>query len=300
MIPGFVMALALLVCNLPPAQADHPVVNAILQTAILCYENTIGGDRERLFQAVDYCSLCKTRIEDADRGSYAPRPPALSNRDRYLLIGQYDWLSRHWMILRRHVEALPDGKQTEIVLNPGVFRTNSGITLEAATDSQNPWPSLSFSSYNTYFDLNSAQLSDESLIVLQNAVASAKNLQKHADDKVMINKIRAAAPPEDGTIQPPNAFVNLIAKAYDLDPVATPLLNVLVKGHTDRTGSDAYNMLLSQKRAETVAEALKRIGLQDVPVYVEAVGQSQPKVITPDGVPSANNRRVEIELRSSQ
>lgn len=74
--------------------------------------------------------------------------------------------------------------------------------------------------------------------------------------------------------------------------------SVTVSGYTDRSGSEAYNMKLSQRRAEAVAKELTSlIGAKAPKMTLQAFGESQNKVVTPDGVKEAKNRRVQIEIR---
>jgi len=69
-----------------------------------------------------------------------------------------------------------------------------------------------------------------------------------------------------------------------------------VTGHADRSGSDAYNMALSLRRANAVKDALVREGIPAANITVVGRGESQPLVQTPDGVREPQNRRVEIVL----
>lgn len=70
-----------------------------------------------------------------------------------------------------------------------------------------------------------------------------------------------------------------------------------VTGHADRVGSDRYNMRLSQRRADTVKQALVAEGIPADQIVVIAKGESQPLVPTADGVREAQNRRVQIVLK---
>jgi outer membrane protein OmpA-like peptidoglycan-associated protein len=65
-------------------------------------------------------------------------------------------------------------------------------------------------------------------------------------------------------------------------------------GHTDRSGSEAYNMGLSQRRANNVKAELVRLGLSAKEIATVAKGEANPLVPTKDGVREAQNRRVEI------
>ncbi|MBD3730753.1 MAG: OmpA family protein [Sphingomonadales bacterium] len=64
-------------------------------------------------------------------------------------------------------------------------------------------------------------------------------------------------------------------------------------GHTDRSGSDAYNDALSMRRARSVEATLRGMNIA-APIAIEARGESQPRVPTADGVRELQNRRVEI------
>lgn len=70
-----------------------------------------------------------------------------------------------------------------------------------------------------------------------------------------------------------------------------------VTGHTDRSGSDAYNDGLSLRRANVVAAALGSAGVAAGSLAVGGKGESEPRVPTPDGERNPTNRRVEIIAR---
>ncbi|WP_340589141.1 OmpA family protein [Erythrobacter alti] len=67
-----------------------------------------------------------------------------------------------------------------------------------------------------------------------------------------------------------------------------------VVGHTDQAGSDAYNLRLSQARADAIAAALRSRNIGGVRIEVGGQGESNPRVPLPDGTRSPQNRRVEI------
>lgn len=70
-----------------------------------------------------------------------------------------------------------------------------------------------------------------------------------------------------------------------------------VTGHADRSGSDRFNMRLSQRRADVVRQALIAKGIPANQIAVFAKGESQPLVPTADGVREAQNRRVQVILK---
>jgi outer membrane protein OmpA-like peptidoglycan-associated protein len=70
---------------------------------------------------------------------------------------------------------------------------------------------------------------------------------------------------------------------------------VIIGGHADRAGTEAYNQDLSQRRADNVAKSLIAGGIDARSVTVEAFGESRPAVATEDGVRESANRRVEVD-----
>ena len=67
-----------------------------------------------------------------------------------------------------------------------------------------------------------------------------------------------------------------------------------VTGHTDTVGSDAYNMKLSRRRADSVKAELVKQGVPASEIAVFAKGKRDLLVPTGDGVREPQNRRVEI------
>ncbi len=88
----------------------------------------------------------------------------------------------------------------------------------------------------------------------------------------------------------------------ELDRIAAllrdnPDVRVYVDGHTDTAGPAAYNVRLSQRRAQAVADYLASKGVAPERMEVRAFGETQLAVPTPDGTPEPRNRRVEIRRR---
>lgn len=68
----------------------------------------------------------------------------------------------------------------------------------------------------------------------------------------------------------------------------------MLAGHADKSGSDRYNVGLSQRRNATVRAYLESKGVPGGVISTEAFGESAPLVQTADGVREAQNRRVEV------
>jgi outer membrane protein OmpA-like peptidoglycan-associated protein len=67
-----------------------------------------------------------------------------------------------------------------------------------------------------------------------------------------------------------------------------------VTGYTDTVGSDAYNMRLSRRRAESVSAELQTQGVPANEIAIYAKGKHDLLVPTADGVREPQNRRVQI------
>ena len=73
-----------------------------------------------------------------------------------------------------------------------------------------------------------------------------------------------------------------------------PEMTLLIKGHTDNIGSDAYNLKLSQRRAASVRQFLIDNGI--APSRLESVGYGETQPIATNDTPEgrAKNRRIEF------
>ena len=72
---------------------------------------------------------------------------------------------------------------------------------------------------------------------------------------------------------------------------------IIVIGHTDSTGSAAHNMQLSQKRAQTVASFLKKIGKIDASnIEVTGYGEMRPVASNETKEGRTRNRRIEVSI----
>jgi len=72
---------------------------------------------------------------------------------------------------------------------------------------------------------------------------------------------------------------------------------VYVMGHTDLVGTEAYNVRLSSRRADSVRNLLVASGIKPNTVFVSFYGKTRPLVPTKDEVPEPRNRRVEVFVR---
>ena len=96
------------------------------------------------------------------------------------------------------------------------------------------------------------------------------------------------APPESA-----NETLNAVVQ----NAAACRWQRLVVTGHTDRSGSDAYNNGLSVRRANNVASLLGAKGIDRSVLEVSGHGEAEPRVPTVDGERNPQNRRVEITVK---
>jgi outer membrane protein OmpA-like peptidoglycan-associated protein len=95
---------------------------------------------------------------------------------------------------------------------------------------------------------------------------------------------------------------DLSANFYDVLNSVSKVLNefnktvVEVAGHTDSTGSDAYNQSLSERRAQSVAAYLKSQKIMPERVIAVGMGESRPVADNASNEGRQANRRVELTL----
>ena len=76
--------------------------------------------------------------------------------------------------------------------------------------------------------------------------------------------------------------------------------NVLIQGHTDATGTDAYNLDLSQRRAQAVETYTTRQGVLGNRITTEGFGERMPVASNNTETGKQANRRVEIAIYANE
>lgn len=79
-----------------------------------------------------------------------------------------------------------------------------------------------------------------------------------------------------------------------------PNTEVLVVGHTDSTGDDAYNQALSERRANAAGSYLLRQGLEPGRLRTEGRGEREPRASNDSESGRQMNRRVEVAIFASE
>ena len=138
----------------------------------------------------------------------------------------------------------------------------------------------------TYIDQQEAALRQE----LQ---ATGVGIRRQGDELFLVMPSNITFRTESAAIEP--GFERTLAS------VATVLSRfnrtlVDVYGHTDNTGSDAFNQNLSQLRAQSVASFLSARGVAQNRLLVQGFGESRPIATNATPAGREQNRRVEIRI----
>ena len=72
---------------------------------------------------------------------------------------------------------------------------------------------------------------------------------------------------------------------------------LMIKGHTDDTGSEQYNQALSERRASAVKNVLTNYSVNPTRITTVGIGEYAPKVPNSSAANRSMNRRVELEIQ---
>ena len=92
------------------------------------------------------------------------------------------------------------------------------------------------------------------------------------------------------------AIDDIVEKLHSFDKVRS----ITITGHTDNTGSEAYNQKLSERRAQAVADYLKSRGVNPALLNVVGMGELAPIADNNTREGRQMNRRVEIDIDGSK
>jgi OmpA-OmpF porin, OOP family len=92
----------------------------------------------------------------------------------------------------------------------------------------------------------------------------------------------------------PEGKATLNKIAADLSKIKLEV--IIAVGNTDSIGTDAYNMALGQRRAQSVKTYLVSKGIDASRIYTESKGKSNPVASNATAEGRAKNRRTDIEV----
>lgn len=137
----------------------------------------------------------------------------------------------------------------------------------------------------------------EAMLRQQFAASDAVNVQRNADllavtfrGDVLFDVDSAALKP--GSYNEINRVANVL--------IQYPQTNVQIAGHTDSTGSETYNQSLSERRAQSVQNALANQGVPMNRMRAIGFGETQPIADNATDYGRQMNRRVVVTIAPQQ
>ena len=195
------------------------------------------------------------------------------------------WRALTALLLAGLLGACASKPQGSVVLLPDAQGRNTAVTVK-----QNGGEVLLDQPYAA------AQLTDQGPL---KATSSAEQVQARFGSALAARPL----PPAQFTlyfVEGKDEFTDVSKREFDsvfAEIARRPVPDVLVIGHTDTVGNDAFNDNLSRQRAEVVRRALVARGIAAENIVVVGRGKREPMVATGDNVAEARNRRVEILVR---
>ncbi len=127
------------------------------------------------------------------------------------------------------------------------------------------------------------------LIVL----AQPARTQNHTDTTLIVLRDTVHFDSDKFRIRPADSMV---LKSYADTLKNFKNFTILVSGHTDSDGSDAYNDVLSQNRVKAVQDLLSRYGVNAADIQTSYFGEKRPVAENAHAAGKQKNRRATIEL----
>lgn len=97
----------------------------------------------------------------------------------------------------------------------------------------------------------------------------------------------------------PSARYEIQSTAARIQRNLITISRVIVAGNTDNVGGASYNITLSQRRAQAVANELIRAGVPAHMIDVYGYGESKPAATNSTAQGRALNRRVDVIIQGS-
>jgi len=126
-----------------------------------------------------------------------------------------------------------------------------------------------------------------------NLAGTGAEVQRQGDQLLVTFPTNVTFDVDSATIQP-GFYRTLDDVSASLNRYPSSYLDIV--GHTDSTGSDAYNQALSERRANSVANYLSSRGVEPARIAAYGVGETQPVATNTTALGRQQNRRVELRI----
>ncbi len=198
---------------------------------------------------------------------------------------------RDWNIDEEFVEPLNIGEGRLKVAMRLVPPKEGGVYLAKAITSFDCWVEQAEEGWQTEHIAACQSAFDEALVGFQEQTGIEITENGEAQAKLVVYHELNNPNPRNEDL----AFIQSFAKRNwgDLQ------MHIHVTGHADRSGSEAHNDKLSVTRAVSLVRTINAMWPGKYTFSIEGLGESQPAIATPDGIPELKNRRTEAEVTLS-
>jgi outer membrane protein OmpA-like peptidoglycan-associated protein len=135
---------------------------------------------------------------------------------------------------------------------------------------------------------------DMALAEMQRLQSELENLKAEQTARGLVLTLSDVLFDTDQSTLKPGAFLALDRVGEFL--ADNPARTLLIEGHTDSQGDDAYNLSLSARRSEAVKAALLQRGIDSSRLRTVGLGESYPVAANDTAAGRQQNRRVEIVI----
>ncbi len=148
------------------------------------------------------------------------------------------------------------------------------------------------SAVGNYLDQQQREIEEELATEIQANEVAVERLE---DDTLRVSLTSEATFDVDSSALKPSFYPSLDRLGGLMDKYDQTILHII--GHTDSTGSNEYNNVLSRKRAVSVATYVRDNGVDRSRINVEGRGELEPRAVNDTVAGRRANRRVEIYIR---
>ncbi|MEM9431057.1 MAG: OmpA family protein [Pseudomonadota bacterium] len=135
---------------------------------------------------------------------------------------------------------------------------------------------------------------DQQAADLERQIGSSGAQIINTGDRLIVQLPEAITFATESAAVRPSIQDDILAVAQNL--LEYPNNTVQVIGHTDNTGTQAFNQGLSERRADSVASLLRQGGVPSSRINAFGVGETQPIATNSTAAGRSQNRRVEIVI----
>jgi OmpA-OmpF porin, OOP family len=255
-------------------------------------EDAEGCTDHPMFNRMPNYHIQECNNKEFDAFSFPVENVTMENSKKQSVEGKYYFISyarnegtqeaSALQIFRNYENALKQIKATIVAKVVEDGNSYSFITAKVSKNNMETWIMINGGGVDYQLTIVEKQLMEQ--VIQASEMLKALNTDGFIALDILFDTGKATIKPESQGI---------MDQIYDLLK-NNPGLKVSIEGHTDNTGTPAGNKTLSESRAQAVAEAITRRGIDKSRLTSKGWGQEKPVADNRTEEGKAKNRRVEI------